>query len=197
MKRHPVLILAPKAASTSLRVLLKTKVPRIGEETRHIHLKLAHSFYQKQIENHPECWIFGTVRHPLDRFISAWAYFRTPCIRTIPENYVLEAVLQEGGVNDFVRCVSLEKISKYVPHFSPQFEFFLPGRTGRKPDQLLRFEQFRKDFKELCGNLGIEEPELIHKRSSKHDSWENLLTVSSVDKLHKYYAEDFATFDYE
>lgn len=196
MRHTPILILAPKAASTSLRAVLTVPVPKLANH-RHIHLPLAHKFYQKRIREKPDAWLFGVVRHPLDRFMSAWAYFKHPRSRTVPENYVLEAVLQGGDVNDFVRMVDLGRLAKIIPHFQRQVVFFTPGETGRNADQMLRFESLVEDFRTLCRNLGMpEDTALVHKRASEHDRWEDALSADSVAMLRDFYQEDFAQYDY-
>lgn len=197
MKHTPILILAPKAASTSLRNVLPVPVPKLANH-RHIHLPLAHRFYQKRLRSLNNVWLFGVVRHPLDRFMSAWAYFKHPRGRTVPENSVLEACLQGGSVNDFLRMVDLERLAKVIPHFQAQTTFFMPGETGREPDQLLRFESLAEDFRMLCRNLGLpEDTALIHRRATEHETWEKALSEESVARLRSFYAEDFTRYSYD
>lgn len=200
MKKTPVFIHNPKAASTSIRgVISGIKTAKIGKGSpyRHIHQLRNTRFIENQLHNCPNPWLFGVVRHPLDRFVSAWAYFKTPRNRACPENYVLEAMLQEGSVNDFVLTTDFEKISKHIPHFRTQTQYFATPTGRRAMDQIIRFESIQEGFTTLCNELGIAPFHLPDRRSTVHDPWEDLLSPKSLEKLMRFYGVDFDNYGYE
>jgi len=205
MNKIPVFIHNPKAASTSIRSVLTVKTAKlgVGSPYRHIHQPIDTRYVQRQIPNAFDKakipWLFGVVRHPMDRLVSAWAYFRAPRGRAVPENYVLEAMLQGGDLDDFIRCVDFEKISKHIPHFRTQCQYLIPQKKASiKADQILRFEDLDKDFATLCQNLGIKGRSLPKKRTSKHFDWNSYeLSKGSLDKVMGFYGVDFEKFGYD
>lgn len=193
---HPVFILNPKTASTSIRKTLRLEPPDLRKH-RTIHLALAHHYHQKRINRNAEAFIFGVVRHPLDRFVSAAAYFKQPCPRNVPENRVLEAMLQNMTIDDFALTVDLEKISNAIPHFKTQHHFFKPGANGRGLDALLRFERLADDFNNLCVWLNIQRRPLLKERTSLHKPWEEELSIPAARRLRDFYRDDFTLYRYE
>lgn len=197
--RDLIFVHNPKAASTSIRKVLDVRTPKIGKRSphRHIHIPLRSKFYEKQIRQAQEPWVFAVVRHPLDRFVSAWAYFQRPRKRTVKENYVLEAMLQGGDIDDFVRCCDFEKISKHIPHFQPQWWILEAGKSGHNVDQILHFETLDDDFKELCSIAGVAYEKLPRLRSTKHKKFQQLLSDESIQKMQDYYSKDYETYGYQ
>lgn len=187
MKKTPVFIHNPKAASTSIR----NSIPAIRTPMdRTIHLSVRHPMVVKQIRAAEKPWVFMVLRHPYARFVSAFHYFKLPRKRTVQEFTMLEACITHADINDFVAGVNLKKIAKVCPHFERQ-KFF---QRGGKVHQFLRMESLNDDFAVLCGNLGIKPVELAHRRSSPHKPWDELLNERSKKKLRNFYQPDFTLF---
>lgn len=202
--KTPIFIHNPKAASTSIRrTLPRIVTAKIDSRSSHYHIHqvLDSAFIQNQIRRRGlNGWSFGVVRHPLDRLVSAFHFFKEPRGRTVRENYVMESIFEGLTLNEFVMAVNFEKISKYAPHFRRQSLYLVPQKQGsRKPDQILRFENLDADFTTLCLNLEMNTtPELQHRfKTKKRRAWEEELQGKALDKAMAYYRDDFTLFSYE
>ena len=186
--KAPIFIHNPKAASTSIRSAIKQiRTP----SARTIHLPVRDRKVRSQIRDAgANAWVFGVVRHPLDRALSAFHYWKAPRRRTIPEFTVLESMCEGMDVNEFFRYVNLPKLAKVVPHFQRQMWFF----AGGKIDQFLYFENLDEDFKTLCDNLEIPHVNLPKKRTTSHAPWFEEMDEHTQEKLMNFYMADFRAF---
>jgi len=187
--KTPIFIHNPKCASTSIRKAL----PAIQTPTdnRNIHLPLTHPKVQSLIRKATEPWVFGVTRHPLERAVSAFKFFKRKHKNRMTEFWILQAVTAGMDINTFFRALDMEVIATVIPHLRPQVTFFEGGTV----DQMLRQENLETDWKSLCQNLGIEEIPLGQaRRHPNRDGWDKLLEQDVVDKLTHFYQEDFETF---
>jgi hypothetical protein len=193
----PLFVANPKGASTSIRAAFphhRMGVPTL-QDCRTIHQPLSSPWVQERIRRHS--LLFGVVRHPLDRFVSAWAWFKTPFKRNLPENYLLQALLQGGDINDLVRVSDLNLLGEIIPHFGRQVDFFKPGRKRREMDMLLHFESLDEDFELLCEAMGVRPFTLPHRRQSRREPWKTVLSDESIQTLVDWYQADFKAFGYD
>jgi len=153
---------------------------------------------------------FTFVRHPLDRFISAysWAVRDNICKFKYPEDYNQKMIILEcEGINDF--CSKLDSMlsspKNHLIHFYPQ-SVFLYNKDSLLFDFIGKYENMDEDIIKLKNehsiNLKFEfgansknrKKQLVESLNSKIA--ELGLTPTSIRKLEKTYANDFKLLNY-
>lgn len=143
------------------------------KKTKHLTAKVERS-------RHPDYFLWGFVRHPCDRILSAY-YYECRAERR-PASF--------DGLREYVESPP-QKL-----HTIPQFEF------THKSDRLLldfigRFESIEEDFKEVCGYLGVEHTVLPVVNHTDHPPWAELFTTRMMRDTQRNYSADFELFGYD
>lgn len=123
-------------------------------------------------------FFFCFVRHPLDRIVSAWAFF--------DKNRI--------GVAPF-KTWALDVMGKQDKHWMPQHLY----TDGFRLDFVGKLETLSEDWRrlrELRPDMGLRET-LPHLNSSPHRDWQDYMTPKLERQLRDYYARDFELFGYE
>lgn len=152
----------------------------------------------------PEDWAplfkFAFVRHPLDRFVSAFKMFTTgpsgdpdwkPADDAHPVTIdaFLDIVLDETIIYDERRRTFRERIRH---HAIPQTH---PFNCLQFADFVGRYETLEEDFAEICRRLSYR-AELPKLHVTSHGHWSDELPGHVIDKCRDYYSEDFARLGY-
>lgn len=162
-----VFIHVPKTGGTSMERVLDIR------GTMHLTAKA-------QRGKHPEYFLWGFVRHPCDRILSAY-YYECRAER---------------------KPVCFEGLRAYVKsppkklHTIPQSEF------THESDRLLldfvgRFESINRDFKILCDRLRIPSVTLPVANRTEHPPWTELFTTDMMRQTQRNFSADFELFDYD
>src|SRR5690606_32464705 len=130
------------------------------------------------------------VRHPLDRFISAYSDF------TQIGNYrgsladFADIVMDDGIIYDERRKTQAERIRH---HTIPQTH---PFNCLSLAQEVYRFERFEEEIARLGARMGLGFGPLPHRRRTSHDNWESLLDPVLRRRLVAFYENDFTDLDY-
>lgn len=145
----------------------------------------------------PETWrgrSFAFVRHPVDRFYSAVAMFRTHKTKTLSETYwrdrltprlaieLVKADAVEIGKADFWQLCKLHLIPMTHEHFGLD-----------RVEKILRFERFAEEWIALARYLEIETPPVRCLKYAKSTVERDPDVDAEIREL---FAADFETFGY-
>lgn len=153
---------------------------------------------------------FTFVRHPLDRFVSAykWAIRENICPKEHPEDYRQREVIQScSDINDFCSKLSLfiNSPKYHLIHFTPQSDF-LYHKNSPLMDFIGKYENMNNDI-ELLRNthsINIDFKFGPNIKSAKIESntiidvkMSNIgLNSESIVLLKKVYEQDYKLLDY-
>lgn len=147
---------------------------------------------------------FYVVRHPLERLFSCHRYFLHGGLNqyqrgTYPLDQRLQEFLQAHAPTFQQCCEKLPEIASVIPHMRP-----LAGWLAQLPNPLApevftaRHESFESDVRGLFRRLGMDDSgqDLVHvNQSLTRDPMPDLDDIQR-ERVHRYYAEDFARFGY-
>lgn len=129
------------------------------------------------------------VRHPLDRIVSAWAFFCSP---DTPEDVTKQPGLIRIGYykgmpfNDFLD-VCLERHNENA-HTRKQSIFAGPHEI----DWPVRLDQLPDVWEKMREKFGLKA--MVHSHKSAHDDWVNYYDEASRKRAEKKFAEDVDLF---
>lgn len=143
---------------------------------------------------------FTFVRHPLDRFVSAWKMFAegprgdtqwkpAPDAYPVSLEKFFEIVTNEDIIYDERRRTFEERIRH---HAIPQTH---PFNCLKDADYVGRFENIDADFQEICARLNLK-AELPKIHCTQHKHWSEELSPGVIQKCYKYYEDDFVQLNY-
>jgi len=147
-----------------------------------------------------ELFSFTFVRHPLQRFVSAYKMFtegargdpswKLPVdARPLSIEEFLEIVLDENIIYEQKRRLFEEKIRHHtIPQTHPFNCLHLAKYIGR-------YESLDKDFHYICQQLGLNKT-LPKMHTTTPVSWQEILTGNVLDECIKYYKEDLEVLKY-
>ncbi|WP_440903786.1 sulfotransferase family 2 domain-containing protein [Catenovulum sp. SX2] len=182
-----IFIHIPKAAGKSVALAVYG-----DDKPGHYSVKDYLYYDQKHFE---ESFIFAFVRHPIDRFLSAYSF------------------LKQGGTSHGDQCFSESVMSKYVDvnhfiedwvdsrninkkeHFVPQAYYLKDNKGKVRADFIGKFESIEQDFFNLMNKLRLD-TQLSHSNRTKQKT-ELQVDESNIEKLKRVYREDFELFGYE
>lgn len=143
---------------------------------------------------------FTVIRHPCDRFVSAYYYLKNTFVST----FCREICAKENNTNpvgtlpndDFwgfdVReatyCQTFSSLEDFVLNGKPKhWLHFIPQINWlRLPlERIMRYETVNEEIKEM---FGIKLPRL---NRTTHPPWEELFTPQMMQKIQEIYKEDF------
>lgn len=138
----------------------------------------------------PDLFRFAFVRHPLDRFISAYSDFtQLGSYRGSLDDFA-GIVMDDSIIYDGRRKTQAERIRH---HTIPQTH---PFNCLSLAQEIYRFERFGEEIAGLGARMGLSFGALPHRRRTQHDSWERLLDRALRRRLVAFYERDFADLDY-
>lgn len=127
---------------------------------------------------------FTMVRHPYDRFLSAY--------------YYCEMFGDRKDPNDFLREIDLQKFNDTDDNFlmvMPQTDWICDSQGQIVVDYIGRFENLQGGWKEICRQIDIEHKLLSHLSPSERKDIP--LNRHSKEVLHKFYKKDFDILQYK
>ncbi|MBN1470247.1 MAG: sulfotransferase domain-containing protein, partial [Syntrophaceae bacterium] len=130
--------------------------------------------------------VAACVRHPIDRAISLYHFFR---IHQWPSHEAQHRLIQSkalaADLSTFWETLEIARTARNLRHFKTQSEFL----RGAPVVHLLRFENLAEDFRRLAIHLGCPEIQLPHINAALRDS--RALTPAAEARIRSFYAEDF------
>ena len=182
-----VLIHIPKTAGTSIR---KGAWQGRYEGPVHGHLP-------QEWQSH---FRFAFVRHPLDRFISAWKMF-TEGTHNEP-GWSMPADARPLSLDAFAQIVFDDSIlfderrrsfeEKIRHHTMPQTH---PFYCLQQAEFIGRYEQLSTDFAQVSQRVGLTTP-LPHMHRTQHGDWSEYLSGSLLEHCRTFYREDLQELGY-
>jgi len=176
---NALFIHVPRTAGTSMEKVL---APRTGghETIRDYSLP-------------PDVFKFAFVRHPLDRFVSAF----------FARDEVAGFEISVAGMNRYIEYISckypgeLPYFGVYVEHFIPMHHFLLDFKDGIGVNFLGRYEKLDEHWDYLCNALRIKTLPLPHYRKFDHPHFvECYQTPKNRAYVEELYARDMELFGY-
>jgi len=138
----------------------------------------------------PDVFRFAFVRHPLDRFISAYSDFLQRRNYKVAIQDFAEIVTNDGIKYGPSRSTVAEQIRH---HTIPQTHPFNCLSSAHK---IYRFELFDEEIRQLGKELNHKFGTTPHKNRSNHEHWKGILGRKLVLDLVDFYYDDFDVLGY-
>ena len=134
---------------------------------------------------------FAVVRHPLDRLVSAYQFYRQW------EHPSTDAVRAFAGFEEFVQSDFFAADRRNATRPTGSQTAFLSD-TGLAVDQVCRFESLADDLATVASRLGLGNlpAELPQLNASERTHWEDYYSPATLEIAMAVYQDDFATFGY-
>jgi hypothetical protein len=150
-------------------------------------------YYYRDKSKFKEYFKFAFVRHPLERFISAYEYLLKGGKSDADIFWRDKYLTPYSNVNDFILKGGLERAIKGgAEHFTPQVDFVCEG-DNVLVDYIARYESINKDFEYIRSKIGGAVLSVENKNANKKTF---SLISSSKEKLETVYAKDYKVFGY-
>ncbi len=169
------------------------RVAKVASRTIHQHF-LDHTepgqyIYSSQVGYLPEqfkdFFKFGFVRHPLDRFVSAWKnkVRDSNFYQFSPEEH--RRMQDLGQFIEWVATLDLDSCDEHLCRQSALLDLNHIDFVGR-------FETFEADYRTVARHIGLPVEEVQWKNRT-HDADEGLMP-SQIERLEELYRKDFQIF---
>lgn len=185
-----IFVHVPKAAGTSIeRTLRESPKTVVGGHTT------ALGFKKKFPEFFDRYFKFAVVRHPVDRFISAYLYLKQHPVHPALNN---QGVHESAGLDDWVaKAEASPSVLQNIVHFLPQHQFLCDADGKIMVDAVYRYERLEEAWREICERTGINHAPLPRLNPSVHDAG----SISSSGRVNDFVAEvykkDFKLLNYQ
>ena len=184
-----IFIHIPKSAGTAIERALRASPHHIvGGHTTAIGFSMK---YQPQFS---EYFKFSIVRHPIDRFISAFFYLLQHPIHPALGNDVVHRAATLEAFVDLV--LHTPRILSKIVHFLPQAYFVCNTDGTILVDEIYRFEGLEHAWRNICQRIGKTWEPLPSVNSSRHRPWQTYFSSQLDDVMKSTYEKDFALFGY-
>lgn len=157
--------------------------------------RLAMDYYLEDPAKFSRYFVFGFVRNPYDRLVSAYFYLmgggKGPADARFRDNHLL----QYRDFGDFVRNgLNKPEVAQWW-HFRPQYLYLVNFKGEVIVDYIGRFENIRNDFAEICKRLGVK-AELPHSNKSDRSSYAQYFDPELQEIAYQFYQRDFEILGY-
>ncbi len=133
---------------------------------------------------------FAFVRHPLDRFVSAYSYFNQhrgfkgtiEDFAAITMNVTIDHTGTRRTKPEIIRHHTIQQTHRFY--------------CLTEADDLYRFEDYDAEIARLASKVGLALDGVPHANRSEHSTWEQHITGPLLDQLCAFYARDFADLGY-
>lgn len=181
-KLKAIFVHVPKTAGTSIEQTLCEPGRKVGGHTTAAQFK---NYFPAEFESY---FKFAFVRHPLSRFLSAYAYLRSAPVYKALNNAIVHKCHSPENLAALL-LASPEKF-KDVEHFRPQ-HFYLCDDQSVLLVKVFRFEQIEKEWQTIQEKLDIRRPLPRLNPSRKPVS-----TPALIPLIRQIYKRDFELFGY-
>lgn len=186
-----IFVHVPKAAGTSIEnTLLKyDRIKLCGGHTTAVGYK---RMYPDLFQGY---YKFSVVRHPVDRFLSAYSYLIS---RPINDGLANRVVHECGDIQSFIdKVLSDPAVLDQIVHFLPQKKFICDENGGILVDSVFKFELLDEAWLEISDRLGFAYQPLPKLNPSPRLDDRDGLAGRIHDLMQKVYRDDFSIFQYE
>ncbi len=153
----------------------------------------------------PDDWMtlfkFAFVRHPLQRFVSAWKMFTEGAKgdpqwslprdhRALSLEQFIDIVTDDSIIYDERRSTFEEKIRH---HTIPQTH---PFNCLHLADYVARQEDYEREVRFICQRVGVDLSHVPHMHVTTPTHWSSVLSGSPLSRLMSYYQQDLSDLGY-
>ena len=184
-----IFVHVPKAAGTSIEQALRAS-PKdvVGGHTTAV------GFRSKYGELFHQYYKFALVRHPVDRFISAFHYRLQRPVHPALGN---EVVHQAGSLDAFLEKLAADPgLIFRIVHLLPQHQFICDATGSILVDSIFKFENLPFIWKDISQRIGLPYHPLPKTNPSVRDHWEAYANPGLTAFVRAAYARDFTLFSY-
>lgn len=179
----------PKTAGTSVENALREDLSAtVGGHTT------ALGFQRKFPEEFACYYKFTFVRHPLNRFLSAYQYLRQFPIHKNLNNQIVHEL---GTLENFLHWIEErpDHLNQFV-HLIPQHQFVCNALGDILVDDVFKFENLDCAWKTICSKLNVKIFPLAATNASRQERINESTMKSLSDFVFISYARDFEIFGY-
>lgn len=194
LRNKVVFVHVPKAAGRSVRDAIMDGRSASHLTANVIRLGLGNRLFE-------ECFSFAFVRHPFDRFESAYYFLKAGGVSKRDRYYKRKYFSDDCDINKFIEGMLGEKLIYHIVHFRPQVEFLeIDGKIGvnfigkyenLENDFVTLKDVMAKDFLTLPWNNKTDYGKINLQKSPRV-----ALSAKSKEKLYKFYQRDFLSLGY-
>lgn len=138
---------------------------------------------------------FAFVRHPLDRFLSAYNYLILGGKNSV-DAALGEDILRYGDINQFIETGFFDAHFCKQDHFIKQVEFICDRNCEIMVDFVGRFENLERDSKKIAERLGVDCVLDVVNATKVKSANRNSISFRNLERLQRYYKADYSTFGY-
>jgi hypothetical protein len=129
---------------------------------------------------------FAIVRNPYDRLVSEFCW-------TGHKKFYQKHATFEEFIKDLPNLMKLEKYA----HFRPQNEFIYDSDGNLMVDEVLRFENFGTEVKQLLNKYGVKANTKKRVNSTRRGKSDDYYTDELREIVREHYRKDFELFGYD
>jgi hypothetical protein len=146
-------------------------------------------------ENFNDYYKYAFVRNPWDRLYSAFSFLKDGGWNQDDALWSRENLSHIDSFDTFVmEWFGKDKLNSHI-HFWPQSKFLCDRHGCPLINEIFYFENINSDFQTVCERLSTT-CDLTHTNRSKRNSYKNVYTRESIDKVSQVYSQDIKNFGY-
>ena len=159
-------------------------------------------------------YTFSVVRNPWDRMVSAYFYDKKRHWSGPLETVAGRISPSQTQKGTYVERFNSQRKKNHHPFNDLSFEGYLDWRMRECPpwpcmdflvDQrgkmlvkdIIKLENFQKDFNKVCTEIGINPIKLPHKNKTRHEHYSTYYNDRTKDLVYKVFKKDVKYFKYE
>lgn len=182
----------PKVAGSSIEKSLFGTKGKVGHHT-------AIAFYQNNPEKFNTYYTFAFVRHPMDRFVSAYEYLKQGGRNKFDKAWAKENLLPYGSFKSFALSLNdkrkRQKVLNWM-HFKPQYLFVCDQEKKVLVDFIGKYENLENDFNIITRNLSLEVSLPHENKTAQRKDYHEYYDEETIQIIYRIYQLDFKLFDY-
>ena len=187
-----IFIHVPKVAGSSIEKSLFGTKGVVGH-------KKAIEYQNHDKEKFNQYYKFAFIRHPLDRFVSAYDYLSKGGRNDFDKKWSEENIKIYKGFDEFVYSLRDEAVRKNVlawMHFQHQYLYVCDNYKNIIVDFIGKFENLENDFNNINKTLAVNKT-LPHENRNANKDYRTYFKNDEVKKIIKdIYKEDIKLFGY-
>ena len=192
--RRAIFIHIPKAAGNSVTQSLFGKPSvELGAHARACDWRRAEPML------FAACFKFAFTRHPVDRFVSAFAFLKQGGITPADVEWAQVFLRDCADVSAFLQRMQDRSFRTEVlsyPHFIPQWRFVCDPKGRVIVDFVGRFERISEDFEFVRQRLGFMNPLEVLNETKGDMKQRQSVSPSEIELIAQIYKKDMDLFGY-
>lgn len=182
-----IFVHVPKTAGTSIeRQLRERPTDVVGGHTTALAYR----------RHYPECfdayYKFAVVRHPQDRFLSAWRYLRGERVHPALGNQIVH---EHTSLDQFLETLRSSPATLVrIVHFQPQHHFICDEAGAVLVDEVFRFEELADGWRRISQRLALDGRSLARLNVSRQEEAAMCDASRLRMAVEEIYARDFELF---